>query len=906
MFLPVRAIAFLFLAHLCYGQSDTLALSSGTAGTNGIASLNLVLTSPAGSEPASIQFTLTYPATNVTSISVSPGPTATSAGKNVMCALASGAYTCVLYGLNATIISNGIVAVVNLTVTAGATIGISNPVAALPSGDSVVLFATGGAVAFQATIPTTVSVTPSSGSGLQQTFALQYADPLGAADLSTVWVWFNASFDPSTPQNTCMLAYEMAANQLLLYNDAFTEFLPPATVGVAGTLSNSSCSINMALVTVTTSGTNLTLNLPVTFTAAVAGAKNTYMYAAGSSANSGWQTMGTWTVPAAIQAAISGPPTTVSVTPSSGSGLQQTFALQYADPLGASDLSSVWVWFTANLNPSAPSNTCLIGYTPAANQLFLYNDAGASGPPAVLGAAVTLSNSQCSVNVAAASVATSGTKLTLNLPVTFTATYAGAKNTYMYAWGSIAISGWQTMGSWTVPATSTPPATVSVTPSSGSGPQQTFALQYADSLGATDLGSVWVWITANFTPATPSNSCLLEYARAANQLFLYNDAGTGWLAPATLGASGTLSNSQCSVNMGAASVTTSGMNLTLNLPMTFTAAYAGAKNTYMYAAGSIANSGWQLMGSWTVPAASGPPTTVSVTPSSGSGLQQTFALQYADPLGTTDLSSVWVWFTSNFNPAAPSNTCMVGYAPAANQVFLYTDAGASGPPATLGAAVTLSNSQCSINVAAASVATSGTKLTLNLPVTFTAAYTGAKNTYMYAWGASAISGWKTMGSWTVPATSTPPTTVSGAPTTVSVTPSIGSGLQQTFALQYADPLGTSDLSSVWVWFTSNFNPSAPSNTCLIGYTPAANQLFLYNDGGTSGPPAALGAAVTLSNSQCSINVAAASVATSGTNLTLNLPVTFTAAYAGVMNTYMYAWGASAISGWQTMGSWIVP
>jgi hypothetical protein len=127
---------------------------------------------------------------------------------------------------------------------------------------------------------------------------------------------------------------------------------------------------------------------------------------------------------------------------------------------------------------------------------------------------------------------------------------------------------------------------VSVSPSSGSGANQTFALQYVDPLGATDLSTVWVWINASFDPATPSNTCLLEYATAANQLYLCNDAGTGWLSPASVGAAGTLSNSQCSINMAAASVTTSGTNLTLNLPMTFTAGFAGAKNTYMYAGGS--------------------------------------------------------------------------------------------------------------------------------------------------------------------------------------------------------------------------------------------------------------------------------------------------------------------------------
>jgi hypothetical protein len=139
-----------------------------------------------------------------------------------------------------------------------------------------------------------------------------------------------------------------------------------------------------------------------------------------------------------------------------------------------------------------------------------------------------------------------------------------------------------------------------VTPSSGAGLQQTFALQYADPQGATDLTAAWVWITSNFNSVSVANTCLVNYARVANQLFLYNDAGTGG-SSAVMGVAGTLSNSQCSINAGAATVTTSGMNLTLNLPVTFTAAYDGAKTTYMYAAGSSAGSGWLNIGSWTVP-----------------------------------------------------------------------------------------------------------------------------------------------------------------------------------------------------------------------------------------------------------------------------------------------------------------
>src|ERR1019366_7939066 len=74
-------------------------------------------------------------------------------------------------------------------------------------------------------------------------------------------------------------------------------------------------------------GTDLMLTLPVTFTSTYTGANNVYSYAAGSSANSGWQTLGTWTVPVAVNA--------VSVFPTSGSGLQHSFTPHYSDGPGA-------------------------------------------------------------------------------------------------------------------------------------------------------------------------------------------------------------------------------------------------------------------------------------------------------------------------------------------------------------------------------------------------------------------------------------------------------------------------------------------------------------------------------------------------------------------------------------------
>jgi hypothetical protein len=135
-----------------------------------------------------------------------------------------------------------------------------------------------------------------------------------------------------------------------------------------------------------------------------------------------------------------------------------------------------------------------------------------------------------------------------------------------------------------------------VSPASGSGLQQSFTFHYSDGAGATDLSTMFVWFNATFSAA--ANSCFIEYSRPGNTLYLLNDAGAAW-SSATVGSGGILANSQCSINANTTSVSLSGTDLTLTLPVTFTAAYGGAKNVYLYAAGSSANSGWQTLGTWT-------------------------------------------------------------------------------------------------------------------------------------------------------------------------------------------------------------------------------------------------------------------------------------------------------------------
>src|SRR5205823_3991820 len=110
-----------------------------------------------------------------------------------------------------------------------------------------------------------------------------------------------------------------------------------------------------------------------------------------------------------------------------------------------------------------------------------------------------------------------GNNLTVNLSLTFKGTFAGAKTVSSSATNNASVfSGWQTVGTWTVPAGgSLPPANVGVTPASGSGSSQTFSFTFTDPAGFADIA----WTQMHFqTTLTGSNACYVQYTRATNAL----------------------------------------------------------------------------------------------------------------------------------------------------------------------------------------------------------------------------------------------------------------------------------------------------------------------------------------------------------------------------------------------------
>jgi hypothetical protein len=153
----------------------------------------------------------------------------------------------------------------------------------------------------------------------------------------------------------------------------------------------------------------------------------------------GWQQKGSWT-PSSV---ILGP---VSLTPDSGTGSTQIFSFVSSDPKGYAALTMVRMLIN---NVLSGVGACYLLYYPSSHLVYLADDTGGAFPaPILLGQSGTLQNSQCIVNAAASSSSGSGNNLTLNLSLTFQATFTGLKNIYMDVYDGVS-PGWQQKGSWT-------------------------------------------------------------------------------------------------------------------------------------------------------------------------------------------------------------------------------------------------------------------------------------------------------------------------------------------------------------------------------------------------------------------------------------------------------------------------
>ena len=259
------------------------------------------------------------------------------------------------------------------------------------------------------------------------------------------------------------------------------------------------------------------------------------------------------------------------------------------------------VWYTAK-------GSCLIEYNRISNGMRLINDPGTdwlgpvSGVPLSQGGSLT--NSQCTVNIAQSSVQINSTTLMFNVAVAFNPNFKGLLGVFMQSLDVTGVwSGMDQISDWTGFPITTPAPGPYIPPSSqiwGVGSSATFTVKAGHTSGTSAISMFHVLISDAILGGTP---CQIVYFPSSGKLNLINDTGTALVSPSGIGpGSGVLANSRCSVNGAGFSVSSSGQTVSLTLPVSFSAVtFGGAKKIYVNAFdnwGSLTH--WVQAGNWIV------------------------------------------------------------------------------------------------------------------------------------------------------------------------------------------------------------------------------------------------------------------------------------------------------------------
>jgi len=198
----------------------------------------------------------------------------------------------------------------------------------------------------------------------------------------------------------------------------------------------------------------------------------------------------------------------------------------------------------------------------------------------------------------------SGNVATLTLGANFSSSFAGTKVLFATATDNLGQAvPWQAVGFFTVPGSSVTEPSVS-----GISPVTTFAWSGSVTTTFYDING---WFNGNVADVLLNNfldgshACYVTYSPAMNTVYLLNDAGTGIGGSITPGTPTTVSNGQCTVNGAGTSSSISGNTLTVTVNVSFSPTFGGDRIFYLAAyenaPGFSGNSGWQSVGSWTVP-----------------------------------------------------------------------------------------------------------------------------------------------------------------------------------------------------------------------------------------------------------------------------------------------------------------
>jgi hypothetical protein len=229
-----------------------------------------------------------------------------------------------------------------------------------------------------------------------------------------------------------------------------------------------------------------------------------------------------------------------------------------------------------------------VEYNRISNGMRLIDDAGTGwlGPlegVRISPTAGTLTNRQCTLNIAAASATISGNTMSLTAPVTFHSGSSPVMGTFLQGFDVKGrYTGMTQFGNWSYAGgTSRPgPSVVNAVSSTSQGSSVVYTVTSAHTSGASSLTLINVLISDRIFGGVP---CHVVYFPGNNTLNLINDDSSGLVSATgvTLGTPGAIGNSRCSINTGQTAKSVFGNNLTVVFPISFqTSKFSGAKNVY--------------------------------------------------------------------------------------------------------------------------------------------------------------------------------------------------------------------------------------------------------------------------------------------------------------------------------------
>jgi uncharacterized repeat protein (TIGR01451 family) len=286
-----------------------------------------------------------------------------------------------------------------------------------------------------------------------------------------------------------------------------------------------------------------------------------------------------------------------------GSGT--TFTFTFFDPNGWQSLTVLDVLINKALNARSACYFAIVPTGAASGAVYLVDDQGdAGGPFAAMGipGVSSVQNSQCEIRGFGSSILASGTTVVLTLTINFANGFSGNKVVYTAAQDLLGYnSGWQALATWGVPGLATTgPAVSGMTPAQSSAATQTYTFTFTDTNGWADLSVLDILVNKALNAA---GACYLAVVPASKAVYLVDDQGDagGPYASMTIPSSSSASNSQCTIIGTGSSITSTGNAVTVVLRISFTSTFGGNRVFYLAAGSTKGNSGWQAVGSASIP-----------------------------------------------------------------------------------------------------------------------------------------------------------------------------------------------------------------------------------------------------------------------------------------------------------------